>query len=150
MPEPGNLLLICSLIYRCVNGTRDVTCCHWCTWIFSYEGIIWEVPLRRRRSFVGSVTRLEFMASVWKLYEDSHATPLALIYCLYGQMQNRCCLATELLACLSKAWHLLWNVLRILQNDPQSSTQMDGPRVKCVECTLFSMRELARCFYVSL
>jgi len=33
-----------------------------------------------------------------------------------------------------------------LQNDPPSSTQMDGRCVKFVECTLFSMTVLVSCF----
>jgi hypothetical protein len=60
--------------------------------------------------------------------------------------KNRGCLTKELLVSLSKAWHVLWSVLRILQNDPPSSTQMDGPCVNSVECTLYSMTALVRCF----
>jgi hypothetical protein len=55
--------------------------------MFSYAGIICAVPIRRKRSFDRSVMRLEFMAAVWKEDEDSHATLLALLYCLYGQVQ---------------------------------------------------------------
>ena len=59
---------------------------------------------------------------------------------------KRGCLAKELLVSLSKACHVLWSVLHILQNDPPSPTQMDGPCVKSVDCTMCSMIVLARCF----
>ena len=50
------------------------------------------------------------MASVWKVDEDSHATLLALLYCLYGQIQivlssNRASgLFFEGLACVMKCF----------------------------------------------
>jgi len=53
----------------------------------SYAGIICEGDIRRKRSFDRFVTRLEFMGAVWRKDEDSHPTMLALLYCLYGQMQ---------------------------------------------------------------
>jgi hypothetical protein len=31
--------------------------------------------------------KLEFMAARWRDNEDSHATLLALLYCLYGEIQ---------------------------------------------------------------
>jgi hypothetical protein len=39
------------------------------------------------RYFDRTVTRLHFMGAVCKEVEDSHATQLALIFCLYGQMK---------------------------------------------------------------
>jgi hypothetical protein len=59
---------------------------------------------------------------------------------------NRGCLARELPVSLSKIWHVLWSVLHVLRNDPPSSTQMDGPCVKSVECTFCSMTVLVRYF----
>jgi hypothetical protein len=53
----------------------------------SYVGIICQVDIRRTRSFDRFVTRLEFMAAVWREDKDSHPTMLPLLYCLYGQMQ---------------------------------------------------------------
>jgi hypothetical protein len=53
----------------------------------SYVSIICEVGIRRTRSFDRFVTRLEFMAAVWRGDKDSHPTMLTLLYCLYGQMQ---------------------------------------------------------------
>jgi len=55
--------------------------------MFSYAGIICAVPLRRKRSIDRPVMRLEFMVAVWREHEDSQATLLALLYCLYGQIQ---------------------------------------------------------------
>jgi len=53
---------------------------------------------------------------------------------------DRGCLAKELLVSLSKAWHVLWSVLHILQNDPPS-----WMCVKSVQCTLCSITVLVRC-----
>jgi len=53
----------------------------------SYAGIIFEGYIRSKRSFDRFVTRLEFIGAVWRKDEDSRPTILALLYCLYGQMQ---------------------------------------------------------------
>ena len=55
--------------------------------MLSYAGIICEDDIRRKRSSDRFVTRLDFMAAVGRKDEDSHSTMLALLYCLYGQMQ---------------------------------------------------------------
>jgi hypothetical protein len=80
--------------------------------MFSYAGIIYTVPIRRKRSFDRSAMRLEFMAAMWREDEDSHVTLLALLYCLYGQIQI--VVVYQLNYCsLSKVWHVLWSVLHI-------------------------------------
>jgi hypothetical protein len=58
---------------------------------------------------------------------------------------NLGCLATELLVSLTKAWHVLWGVVHILQNDPPLSIQMDGLCIKCVECTLCTVTVFVMC-----
>ena len=55
--------------------------------MFSYAGIIQAVLIRRVRYFDRTITRLQVMAAIFREAEDSHATHLALLYCLYGQMQ---------------------------------------------------------------
>ena len=75
--------------------------------MFSYAGFICAVPIRRKRSIDRSVMRLDFMAAVWREDGDSHATLLALLYFLYGQIQI-------VVVSLSKVWHVLWSVLHLL------------------------------------
>jgi len=55
--------------------------------MFSYVSIICAFDIRRNQSFDRSVTRLGFMAAMWREDEDSHATLLVLLCYLCGQMQ---------------------------------------------------------------
>jgi hypothetical protein len=55
--------------------------------MFSDAGSKCADHVRRKRSFDRSITRLEFMAALWREDEDSHATLLALLCYLYGQIQ---------------------------------------------------------------
>ena len=61
---------------RCVDGTRDVTYCRCCAWMFSYAGIICAIHIRRKRSVDRSVKRLDFRVAVWREDEDSQAVLL--------------------------------------------------------------------------
>jgi len=60
-------------MHRCVDGTRDVTYCHCCAWIFSYAGFICAIHIRRKRSIDRSVKRPDFMVALWREVEDSQA-----------------------------------------------------------------------------
>jgi len=55
--------------------------------MLSCVNIICAVDIRHYQSFDRSVTRLGFMAAVWREDEDSHATLLVLLCYLCGQMQ---------------------------------------------------------------
>jgi len=74
---------------RYVESKREVKYCHSCTWTFSYAGVIRAVHIlvRHMRYFDRSVTRLQFIAAVFRKYENGQAIQLALQYCRYGQMQ---------------------------------------------------------------
>jgi len=112
----------------------------------SYAGIIREVDIRRKGSFDRFVTRLEFMGAVWRKYEENHPTMLALLYCLHGQMQI-VIVQRQNYWCLFRRLGMCYGVICIsYKMILPSSTQMDGPRVKCVERTLCSMTVLVRCF----
>jgi hypothetical protein len=135
---------------RCVDGTRDVTYCHCGTWclvmLASYVRLTYVVS--------DPLTDLLRGCSLWlqwggKMRTD---TPLCLHYFIVCMDKCKSWLSSKRtqLVSLSKAWHVLWSDLHILQNDPPSSTQMDGPRVKCVERTLCSMTLLMRCLFTSV
>jgi len=102
-----------SLVQRCADGTKSVTYCHSCTRMYSHAGIVCAVDIRRTRSFDRSVTMLEFMAALCREGEDSHSVCSTLLPVWTNA--NRGCLATQLLLCIWKAWHVLRNVLHIFQ-----------------------------------
>jgi len=73
IPEPGKLLWYLqkkSLMERCVDSTRDVTFCHCCIWIFSYEDVMYAVDIRHKRSFDRSATRLELI--IFRILKNSN------------------------------------------------------------------------------
>jgi hypothetical protein len=113
--------------------------------VVSYTGVIREVDIRRKGSFNICYEAGVYGCCVEERWGQSpHYACITLLSVWINE--NRGCPTTELLVCLSKAWYVLWSDLYILQNDPPSSTQMDGPRVKCVERALCSMTVLVRCF----
>jgi hypothetical protein len=102
--------------YKGVLMTKGVTHCHCCTWMFSYAGIIYDVYIRRKQSFdswqishEAEVHRCS-VEGIWGQPRNSACTTL-LSVCTNA---NCGCLQTELLVCLSKAWHVIWSVLQNL------------------------------------
>jgi len=86
----------------------------------------------------------------WSLYcggKERTVTPFCLQYSNASTDKCESWLSNKRFTCLSfGGLALLRSVLRVLQNDPPSSTQMDGPCVKSVDCTLCSVTVLVRCF----
>jgi len=86
----------------------------------------------------------------WSLYcggKERTVTPFCLQYSNASTDKCESWLSNKRFTCLSfGGLALLRSVLRVLQNDPPSSTQMDGPCVNSVDCTLCSKTVLVRCF----
>jgi len=132
---------------RCVDGTRDVTYCRCCTWMFSYADII------SRFTYLVSdtLTDLSRGRSLWfhcggKLRTAKQFSCTTTTLLPVWTNEGHGFLATEVVASLWKVLHVPWNVLRMLKSDPPSSAKMDGPWVKCVTRTLCSVTVLVRCF----
>jgi len=126
---------------RQVHNTRNVIYCHCKAWMVSYPDITCTVHVRLKWPTQRYIQGLEIITEVWRKTENVWNSLMPL------RTSAHCgCLWKELLVSLWKAWSVLWSIQYVLQNDPPSSTQMDGPWVKYVECTLCSMPGLVRCF----
>ena len=129
-----------------VDNSRIVICCHCMVRMVIYPcfkrmvHVLLKVACGQLRTGAGVC-----VCSVKGKREQSHHYVCTTLMSIWITA-NCGCLAKELLVSLSKACHVLWSVLHILQNDPPSPTQMDGPCVKYVDCTMCSVTLLVRCF----